>query len=247
MSTFTLKQETITGLSNSLDIKQDKNNAVTTDSYQTITCDKTFTTQMPLRFQVEANQQHTPSEYVARQLGLLQNKTYTKGDGFSSWIQGYRGSDGYTVSSLYVRRFLEDDENEIVAELNIAVEPNGNTVATCPSPIDQANGDQIATASWSRKIISMVPGNYINLTLGASDSKYTAPANGYVVLQKSSTKQGQEIRLTNLTNRLVGYATSGIDTNRALGCVVPCRKGDIINVFYSADGNAEWFRFVYTA
>lgn len=212
MSTFTLKQETITGLSDSLDFKQDKNNAVTTDSNQTINGNKTFTTQMPLRFQVEANQQHTPSEYVVRQFGLLQNKTYTKGDGFSSWIQGLRTSDGYTVTSLFCRRFLESDANEIVAEINVCVDPNGNTFANCPNPPVEHNVSSIATTWWSRNQTSMVPtSNYINLTLGAVDSRYTAPANGYFLLQKTATKAGQEIRLTNLTaGQLVGYAVNGL-------------------------------------
>ena len=49
----------------------------------------------------------------------------------------------------------------------------------------------------------MLPGNnYIDLTLGASDATYTAPANGWLILNKAATGIGQEIRLTNYSNFL---------------------------------------------
>ena len=91
---------------------------------------------------------------------------------------------------------------------------------------------------------SMPSGRYIDLTLGASGSTYTAPANGWLILNKSSTNVGQEIRLTNQSNQLRGYAISAMNS-AGLDTMIPCRKGDIIHIYYSAAGSVEDFRFVY--
>lgn len=247
MSTFTIRQDTITDLSTALNDKQDKNNAVTTNTNQSISGFKTFTKQLSIAIERDTNQQEVPSQTTAGQIGLYRNKTYTKGDGYSSWVQGCRSSNGLTVSSLCARRFLESDEKEIIAELSVSIDPNGKTCATCPTPPENHNSSSIATTRWSRANISMVPGNYIDLTLGASNSKYIAPANGYVVFQKSSTAPNQEIRLTNLANKLVGYSNTEATVGRSLGCVVSCKKGDTISIFYSADGDTQYFRFIYSA
>ena len=90
----------------------------------------------------------------------------------------------------------------------------------------------------------MPSSRYIDLTLGASNSTYTAPANGWLILNKIANGVGQEIRLTNQSNQLRGYATSAMN-NAALDAMIPCRKGDSIYIFYSAAGSVEEFRFVY--
>lgn len=92
--------------------------------------------------------------------------------------------------------------------------------------------------------LGMPSGRYIDLTLGASGSTYTAPANGWLILNKAVTGIGQEIRLTNQSNNLSGYAISA--TNSAeLDTMIPCRKGDTIHIYYSAADNVRNFRFVY--
>lgn len=90
---------------------------------------------------------------------------------------------------------------------------------------------------------SMPSNKYVNLTLGASGTFYTAPANGWFLLRKDATGVNQELRLTNNSNELVGYtvATGGL----ALGAIVPVKKGDVVNVYYSAEGTLEFFRFIY--
>ena len=92
--------------------------------------------------------------------------------------------------------------------------------------------------------LGMPSSRYIDLTLGASDSTYTAPANGWLILNKVATGVGQEIRLTNKSNQLRGYATSARNSAE-LSAMIPCRKGDAIYIFYSAAGKVEKFRFVY--
>lgn len=90
---------------------------------------------------------------------------------------------------------------------------------------------------------SMPSNKYVNLTLGASGTHYTAPANGWFLLRKDSTGVHQELRLTNISNQLVGYTVA--TGNLALGASVPVKKGDQVDVYYSAEGTLEFFRFIY--
>ena len=92
--------------------------------------------------------------------------------------------------------------------------------------------------------LGMPSNRFIDLTVGAGGSTYTAPANGWLILNKMATSVGQEIRLTNQSNQLRGYAISAMNS-AALDTMIPCRKGDTIYIYYSAAGSVEDFRFVY--
>ena len=94
--------------------------------------------------------------------------------------------------------------------------------------------------------LGMPSDNYIDLTLGASGSTYTAPANGYVSLAKTSGLNSiGYIRIGNDTNGLVTevdtYGSSG-----AIPCAfLPVKKNDIFYVTYNLTGNTALFRFIY--
>ena len=70
MSTFTIRQDTITDLSTALNDKQDKNNALTTNTNQSISGHKSFTQQLPFEVVRDTNQQEVPSQNTAGQIGL---------------------------------------------------------------------------------------------------------------------------------------------------------------------------------
>ena len=116
---------------------------------------------------------------------------------------------------------------------------NGKISQFIPNPVDKLNWKSTELSG-----MSMPSNKYIDLTLGASGSTYTAPANGWLILNKIATSVGQEIRLTNQSNQLRGYAIAAI-TSAALDTMIPCRKGDTIYIYYSAAGSVEDFRFVY--
>jgi hypothetical protein len=85
----------------------------------------------------------------------------------------------------------------------------------------------------------------IDLTLGASGASYTAPADGWLVLNKlSSGTSYQFVQFYNTKNadRRIGTAT----TNNAYLCAtMPLAKGDRVLVEYSATGDTKLFRFIY--
>lgn len=100
------------------------------------------------------------------------------------------------------------------------------------------------TANIYMSGLGMPSDTYIDLTLGANGTTYTAPANGYLVLNKNSSGAGQHVGITNLTN---GLAAQQISTgnNQNLPCFIECKKGDSLYVGYSAGGTLIRFRFIY--
>ena len=146
-------------------VKQAKEKLVSIDTAQTISGSKRFTTPaegMSIELVADTNQQTVPSNSMSRLLGLYKNDTYTKGDGYTSWVQGYRGSDGWTQTALYVRRFLEGDSQEILNYINASITPDGLTIAYTKTPPVGVVGEEIVTAGWfnsKMQVVSALPAN----------------------------------------------------------------------------------------
>ena len=147
------------------DAKANVSNTVTTDTAQTISSSKRFTTPaegMSIELVADTNQQTVPSTPTVRQLGLYRNSTYTKGDGYTCWLQGLRGSDGWTATELYARRFLESDSQEIINYLRVNVTPEGVPISYTKTPPVGVTSDEITTAGWfnsKMQVVSALPAN----------------------------------------------------------------------------------------
>ena len=146
-------------------VKQAKEKLVTIDTTQTISGSKRFTTPaegMSIELTVDANQQTVPTAGTLRQLALYKNNTHTKGDGYTSWLQAVRGSDGWTATELYVRRFLESDSQEIINYLRVNVTPEGFPISYTKTPPAVSAGEEIVTAGWfnsKMQVVSALPVN----------------------------------------------------------------------------------------
>lgn len=146
-------------------VKQAKENLVTIDTTQTISGSKRFTQPpegMSIDLMVDTNQQTVPAETTLRQLGLYRNATYTKGDGYTCWLQGLRGSDGWTSTELYARRFLESDSQEIINYLRVNITPEGVPTSYTKTPPVGVNSEEIVTAAWfnsKMQVVSALPAN----------------------------------------------------------------------------------------
>lgn len=146
-------------------VKQAKEKLVSIDTTQTISGSKRFTTPaegMSIELTADTNQQTVPAEPTLRQLGLYRNATYTKGDGYTSWLQALRGSDGWTATELYTRRFLESDSQEIINYLRVNVTPEGTPISYTRTPPVGVTSDEIVTAGWfnsKMQVVSALPAN----------------------------------------------------------------------------------------
>lgn len=89
---------------------------------------------------------------------------------------------------------------------------------------------------------SMPSTKYTDLTLGASGSTYTAPANGWFALSKKATAVGQYIQLY---KPLYSSLYASTTTSSSLITYLPVSKGTNIEVYYSAGGETNYFRFIY--
>ena len=101
--------------------------------------------------------------------------------------------------------------------------------------------DKSIVSSWA-----LPSDKFTDLTLGASGSKYTAPANGWVVLRKKATAVGQYVQLTNNTaSSLQFYIPSGTSYSMMCG-YLPVKTGDTFTATYTADStDYSIFRFIY--
>lgn len=88
-----------------------------------------------------------------------------------------------------------------------------------------------------------------NLTLGATGSTYTAPADGWYFLGKASTAAGQHMGFSvyDSTGSVLlyqDYKTMAIaPTLETIG--VPVSKGMVVAISYNIAGDTSYFRFVY--
>ena len=83
----------------------------------------------------------------------------------------------------------------------------------------------------------------INLTLGATGSTYTAPANGWASLSQISTNTNQYVMLQEETNRLTSKSLSSA-SGQSLNVNIPLKRGDKFITYYTAP-TANGFSFIY--
>lgn len=146
-------------------VKQAKENMVTIDTAQTISGSKRFTKPsagMSIELMADTNQQTVPAENTSRFLGLYCNTTHTKGDGYSAWLEGYRGTNGTTSAVLFARKFLESDSQPIENYINISVLPDGTPISYTKTPPAFCTGEEIVTAGWfnsKMQVVSALPAN----------------------------------------------------------------------------------------
>jgi hypothetical protein len=103
--------------------------------------------------------------------------------------------------------------------------------------IEQAD-DELYAVSGSG--IGFPSSRYDDLTLGASGTEYTAPANGWFMYAGSINTAGR-IEMASTAQRDSRYAASGVWTN----AVLQIRKGQKMKLHYDGVFSINLFRFVY--
>lgn len=99
--------------------------------------------------------------------------------------------------------------------------------------------DSSTVSSWA-----MPSDKYIDLTLGATGTTYTAPANGWYLLAKGLGTNAS-IELNNKTSHIADRVLTATADTRIGKLYIPVRKGDTVGVYYTNTGTTELFRFIY--
>lgn len=151
----------------------------------------------------------------------------------------YGNSDTVQPQSIKVLYYIvvaNTQKTEIQVDIdNIATELNGKANVS----LSNVNGTGSSTgASWA-----MPSDRYVALTLGASGSTYTAPANGWVyVSMHYSNDANAWIDMFNVPRDF--YVRCGKRDN--CGGIMPVLKGDSFIVRYDGNFlNSSIFRFIY--
>ena len=91
--------------------------------------------------------------------------------------------------------------------------------------------------------LSMPSQKYVDLTLGASGTKYTAPANGYVCISMKGNTNSYYLNID--THDVYGYNQAGTIVGYSLTQTIPVAKGQSFEILYY-NMSLNFFRFVYT-
>ena len=139
---------------------------------------------------------------------------------------------------------LKKSSGNITSQLKVAsisFDSNSKITSFTPKTVFHAldYNDKSTVSGWS-----MPSNRYIDLTLGASGTTYTAPANGYFYLVKVAGKDMADIRFNNKTKDIVQEVLPKTSTNW-IYLRMEAQKGDVFEIVYNAIGDTKNFRFIY--
>lgn len=137
----------------------------------------------------------------------------------------------YIVIATSSKTEIQTDIDEVVTDLNNKMDRD------CLNASDTGN-IQMAKAS-------MPSNTYVDLTLGASGSTYTAPANGwfYFTIQTTNSNSSYFGIFNTSNNMRDGKWTTLGSAN--IASYMPARKGDVIEISYTNGTPISDCRFIY--
>lgn len=134
----------------------------------------------------------------------------------------------YIVIATSTKTDIQVDIDEVVTDLNGKAD------------VDLSNVTDVANIKMAHN--AMPSDTFVNLTLGASGSSYTAPADGYFFLNKVAGSDWYYIRIA----KEGSYDIYDSDYRTTpLTILFPAKKNDIITVIYNATGTTNTFKFIY--
>ena len=159
--------------------------------------------------------------------------------------------EGNEVKAGVYGENLYDEETNTVIYNNVVqgwmytgtlIYSNSNMTSFTPKTVFHAldYNDKSTISGWS-----MPSNRYIDLTLGASGTTYTAPANGYFFVSKKSTAATQEFVFENRSAAIFSVGQDSVTANRTIRMIISAKKGDNIYTYYTLGGSTDNFRFIF--
>lgn len=201
------------------------------------------------------NEDGTYINYI-EEITSVKTNTFTSESGS---VDLFYNSDIKSLGAAYTGTYIYDSSTNSyvnkVTRLNVTTLINvANCICTSGkiSSFKFADVDSVANSNASnfsqagRSYLSglgMPSGRYIDLTLGASGSTYTAPANGWFCLLKVANDTQHVTMLTK--GGSFGVRNVASANTATLVCFCPVIKGDIMALTYNASGATTSFKFYY--
>ena len=223
-------------------------NMVTTDTSQTISGAKTFTEPTVFKNTLDMSTGGTDTLYIYATGSYAEGYTTDIKYDKNLNIKGSSSGGAITLapygSGLNGLKYKNSDNTSnpsydilhtgnLVTGNNITIsEPNSTGVRTISGPSNEYMAH-----------MAMPSDKYVDLTLGATATSYTAPADGWAVISKKVTAANQSVSL-GISNS-VRYCCLVPTNSGSANTSLPVRKGANFYCTYSAGGNLDFFRFVY--
>lgn len=100
--------------------------------------------------------------------------------------------------------------------------------------------------SYTESIKDQPSTRYDDVTLLASGTQYTAPADGWFTVQKISGQGNAFLVLQNDTKGMSnGHGVSSEATITPMSATIRCSKGDLVSLTWTGNGALNYFRFIY--
>lgn len=142
--------------------------------------------------------------------------------------ENYNYDTGVLTNALEVARVIVDSNAKITSF----------TPKTTFHAVDYSDTEYIAHQA-------MPSDKYVNLTVGATGSSYTAPADGYVAVRGNYNASGAFIVLANQANNLAIFSRHYNTSNYETRLFLPVSKGQSFSLSYSSITSWNYFRFIY--
>lgn len=104
--------------------------------------------------------------------------------------------------------------------------------------LDLYNSEYIANCA-------MPSDRYVDLTLPSSGGTITAPADGYIYLNKTPGSADKYLQLTNQTANAMGITVNSYNGTLWTRIYLPVSKGDVVVIHYDFTGSTNAFCFIY--
>ena len=196
----------------------------------------------------------TSSVIIKTYTGNLTNTLYcffsgTNFDDSSQYVEGGKEPSYNSVrwfDTLNNRMYWKNSSG-IISKQNLAfigLEKLGSSKITSFNPNNTFQAIDRNDTDWA-SLSSKPSNNYVDLTLSASGSSYTAISNGWFSLwQKDSTTSVGKITIRRLRDRF-GVGTENTITGYT-NLILPVQKGEKVAVYYSGITSTDFqFRFIY--
>ena len=214
---------------------------------------KTYTATVNGLFQVYGNGVGAAYLYAMNDTTQGQDMaTGTNGTSLVATVQAKRGDIcrvGYYNTTLTEIRFIYAQGNgSLYFKVANAVQNlellNASKVLEAVNDTLEAVNDIVPDNSRLIASYGMPSNKYIDLTLGASGTTYTASANGYFMFGKRCSANNQYLGTygDSLYSRHEVWGQNG---NYCSTGIIPVKKGQAVKVTYSAGGGDGFARFIY--